>query len=93
MTDVQQRSAAKKFATDWKDKGYEKGQSRSFWISLLCDVYGVEHPDSTFADMCGETSMLFHTSLLNEHRELDRDVMKFCGFSIKDFSKILDIRS
>lgn len=45
MTDVQQRAAAKRFATDWKGKGYEKGQSQPFWLSLLQDVYGVEHPE------------------------------------------------
>ena len=45
MTDTQQRTAAKKFADFWKDKGYEKGQSQPFWLSLLRDVYGVEHPE------------------------------------------------
>ena len=45
MTDVQQRAAAKKFAADWKNKGYEKGQSQPFWLSLQRDVYGVEHPE------------------------------------------------
>ena len=45
MTDAQQRAAAKKFADFWKDKGYEKGQSQPFWLSLLRDVYGVEHPE------------------------------------------------
>ncbi|MDR2570367.1 MAG: methylase [Oscillospiraceae bacterium] len=45
MTDAQQKAAAKKFATDWKGKGYEKGQSQPFWLSLLRDVYGVEHPE------------------------------------------------
>ena len=43
MTDVQQRAAAKHFAEYWKGKGYEKGQSQPFWISLLSDVLGVEH--------------------------------------------------
>jgi len=46
-----------------------------------------EYPDSTLADMYGETSMLFHTSLLNAHRELDRAVMKLYGFPVKDFSE------
>jgi len=46
-----------------------------------------EYPDSTLADMYGETSMLFHTSLLNAHRELDRSVMKLYGFPVKDFSE------
>jgi len=45
MTDTQQRIVAKKFADDWKDKGYEKGQSQPFWLSLLRDVFGVEHPE------------------------------------------------
>ena len=46
-----------------------------------------EYPDSTLADMYGETSMLFHTSLLNAHRKLDRAVMKLYGFPVKDFSE------
>ena len=45
MTDAQQRAAAKKFAADWNGKGYEKGQSQPFLLSLLRDVYGVEHPE------------------------------------------------
>ena len=45
MTDKDQRAAAEKFASDWKDKGYEKGQSQAFWLSLLRDVYGVAHPE------------------------------------------------
>lgn len=45
MTDSQQRAAAKAFAAFWKGKGYEKGESQSFWLSLLRDVYGIEHPD------------------------------------------------
>lgn len=45
MTDAQQRAAAKAFAAQWKDKGYEKGESQPFWLSLLRDVYGVEHPE------------------------------------------------
>ena len=46
-----------------------------------------EYPESTLADMYGETSMLYHTSLLNAHRELDRAVMKLYGFPVKDFSE------
>ncbi len=45
MTDAEQRSAAKKFAADWKDKGYEKGESQPFWLALLRNVYGVELPE------------------------------------------------
>ena len=43
MTDVKQRAAAKHFAEYWQGKGYEKGQSQKFWLSLLSDVFGVDH--------------------------------------------------
>ena len=43
MNDVQQRAAAKHFADYWEGKGYEKGESQKFWLSLLTDVFGVEH--------------------------------------------------
>lgn len=39
------RAAAKAFSEEWKDKGYEKGQSQAFWLSLLRDVLGVENPE------------------------------------------------
>ena len=42
MTDTNQKTAAKKFAADWKGKGYEKGQSQTFWLTLLSDVLGVD---------------------------------------------------
>ena len=45
MTDIEQRQAAKGFADNRKGKGYEKGQSQAFWLSLLRDVFGVEHPE------------------------------------------------
>lgn len=45
MNDLEQRTAAKNFAEVWKGKGYEKGQSQPFWLSLLRDVFGVEHPE------------------------------------------------
>ena len=41
MTDAKQKSAAKAFAEYWKDKGYEKGESQAFWLSLLREVFGV----------------------------------------------------
>lgn len=45
MTDVERKKAAKAFSEFWKDKGYEKGESQSFWTSLIRDVLGVEHPE------------------------------------------------
>ena len=45
MTDIQQKTAAKAFAKYWEGKGYEKGESQPFWISLLRDVFGVAEPE------------------------------------------------
>ena len=63
MTDVQQRAAAKEFASDWQGKGYEKGHSQTFWLALLQKVYGVAEPDKfiTFEDQI----MLDHTSFID----------------------------
>ena len=44
LTEKEQKKAAKEFAEYWKDKGYEKGQSQTFWIELLQKVLGVEEP-------------------------------------------------
>ncbi|MCM1316054.1 MAG: methylase [Alistipes senegalensis] len=33
------------FTEKWKGRGYEKGESQSFWLSLLRDVYDIEHPE------------------------------------------------
>lgn len=49
MTDKEQKNAAKKFAEYWKDKGYEKGESQPFWLSLLRDVFGVSEPEKFIA--------------------------------------------
>lgn len=34
----------KRFAEYWKDKGYEKGESQKYWLSLL-NIYGVKEPE------------------------------------------------
>ena len=44
MTENEKKIAAKEFAEYWKDKGYEKGESQKFRLSLLGEVLGVEHP-------------------------------------------------
>ena len=63
MTDAEQRAAAKRFAADWAGKGYEKGHSQTFWLSLLQKVYGVAEPDKfiSFEDQI----LLDHTSFID----------------------------
>ena len=63
MTTREQKAAAKAFAEDWKDKGYEKGESQPFWLALLRNVFGVEKPEEfiTFE----EQVKLDHTSFID----------------------------
>ena len=65
MTEAQQRQAATHFAEYWAGKGYEKGESQKFWLSLLGEVYGVEHPAEfiSFEDQVH----LDHTSFIDGH--------------------------
>ncbi|MBQ3138058.1 MAG: methylase [Ruminococcus sp.] len=46
MTEKEQKSAAKKFAEYWKDKGNEKQETQHYWLDLLGKVLGVDDPTS-----------------------------------------------
>lgn len=84
MTETEQRTAAKKFSAFWAEKGYEKGESQPFWLSLLRDVYGVDHPEQyiTFEDQVhlDHTSfidgMIPATKVLIEQKGLEKDLKK-----------------
>ena len=84
MTETEQRTAAKKFSAIWAGKGYEKGESQPFWLSLLRDVYGVDHPEQyiTFEDQVhlDHTSfidgMIPTTRVLIEQKGLEKDLKK-----------------
>ena len=60
---INQQEAAKKFANDWKSKGYEKGESQKFWLDLLCNVFGIQDFANfiTFEDQV----KLDHTSFID----------------------------
>ena len=45
MTTTEQQKAAKAFAEQWEGKGYEKGESQIFWVTLLNQVFGIERPE------------------------------------------------
>ena len=80
--DTEMRAAAKRFADFWRGKGYEKGESQIFWIMLLRDVYGVEHPEEylTFEEQVklDHTSfidvMIKPTHVMIEQKSLDKDL-------------------
>jgi len=46
LNEKEQKAAAKAFAANWQGKGYEKGETQPFWLSLLRDVYGVAQPEN-----------------------------------------------
>ena len=45
MKELEQQKAAAKFAEFWQGKGYEKGESQTYWLTLLNQVFGIEHPE------------------------------------------------
>ena len=49
MTDVEKRTAAVRFAADWKGRGDEKQETQAFWLALLQKVYGVDEPEKDIA--------------------------------------------
>ena len=84
MTEKEQNTAAKNFADYWKDKGYEKGESQPFWLSLLREVLGVEKPETIirFEDkvMLDHTSfidgIISSTHVLIEQKSADKNLRK-----------------
>ncbi len=65
MKDTEIRQHAKAFAEYWEDKGYEKGESQPFWLSLLRDVLGVAEPEKFI--QFEEQVMIDHTSFIDGH--------------------------
>ena len=65
MTETEKKIAAKKFAEYWANKGYEKGESQPFWLSLLRDVLGVNHPEEVIK--FEEQVKLDNTSFIDGH--------------------------
>lgn len=84
VTEKGQKSAAKAFAAFWKDKGYEKGESQAFWMSLLRDVYGIEHPEQfiSFEDQV----KLDHTSFIDGYIDATHVMIEQKGLG-KDLRK------
>jgi len=82
MTDVEQRKAATKFSEEWKGRGYEKGESQPFWLTLLRSVFGVEQPENyiKFEDKvmldnaCFIDGYIEKTHVLIEQKGLEKDL-------------------
>ncbi len=84
MTENEKRTAAKEFANYWKDRGYEKGESQPFWLSLLRDVLGIDKPEQfiTFENQVKIDNTSFidatisSTHVLIEQKSTDKDLRK-----------------
>ena len=63
MVDVERDNKISEFVEYWKDRGYEKGESQKFWLSLLHNVFGIEHAEQyiNFEDKV----RLDHTSFID----------------------------
>lgn len=84
MQNNQQAKAAAEFAARWKGRGYEKGDSNTYWLELLQTVLGVEKP---FGFIRFEDQVhLDHTSFIDgyiesthvliEQKSIDKDLRK-----------------
>jgi len=84
MNDIEIKKNAENFVQYWANKGYEKGESQKFWLSLLRDILGVEHPEQ-FISFEGQVK-LDHTSFIDgyisatkvliEQKSQDKDLRK-----------------
>ena len=84
MQKNQQQVASKAFAERWTGKGYEKGESQTFWLELLQTVLGVERPYDiiSFENQVKLSSTSFidayiePTHVLIEQKSIDKDLRK-----------------
>ena len=79
-----QAAVAKAFAERWNGKGYEKGESQSFWLELLQTVLGIERPYDiiSFENQVKLSNTSFFdayiepTHVLIEQKSIDKDLRK-----------------
>lgn len=81
-----QKRNAKNFIEEWKDRGREKQDSQSFWLSLLRDVLGIENPE-TFIKF-EEKVKLSHDSFIDGYIDQTHVMIEQKG-SDKDLDKAI----
>lgn len=62
---TKQRQAAQNFANEWASRGYEKGETQKFWLQMLDEVFGVEHPYNYI--LFEERIKIKHTSFMDAY--------------------------
>ena len=81
MTDRERRTAAARFAADWKDHGDEKQETQVFWLTLLQKVYGVDEPEKYIAFEV--PVKLDHTSFIDGYISETRVLIEQKGVDIE----------
>ena len=102
-TEKQIAIAAAEFAERWKGRGYERGESQSFWLDLLSNVFGIETPSDGFISfeehqMVDASNFIDgripSTRVLIEQKSLGKDLRKGIRQSdnslLNPFQSILD---
>ena len=77
---MEKRTAAARFAADWKGRGDEKQETSLFWIALLQKVYGIEEPDKYISFEV--PVKLDHTSFIDGYIESTRVLIEQKGRDI-----------
>lgn len=85
MTNAEQREAARRFINNWRGKGYEKGDTQRFWMSLLSEVLDMDHVADKIefekeVIIDGQTKFIdayiAETKVLIEQKSLSKDLTK-----------------
>ena len=76
------RAAIKDFVDKWKDRGDEKQDTQSFWLSLLRTVYDVPNP-ATFIEF-EKPVQLSHQSYIDGYIATTRVLIEQKGAAIQN---------
>ncbi len=83
MKSLRQRSAtAAAFAKEWRGRGYEKGEAQKFWLSLLRDVCGEEHPERLINFEVPVRTASGHTGFIDAYIPSTRTLIEMKGRSV-----------
>ena len=82
LSQTERKQKIKDFIAFWKDKGYEKGESQTFWLKLLEQVLGVKNSEQVISFerrvMLDHTSFvdgfISETHVLVEQKSIDRNL-------------------
>lgn len=87
MKATEQQRAARRFAEAWGEADYEKGQTQTFWLSLLRDVYGISRPEETI--FFEDAVKIEHTKFIDARIPATRVLIEQKGAHVDLTKKVL----